>query len=807
MTSIPEDLPDFDEYPEPDALTRICPACGAAAEWPDCDVCGFDFAAPQQEAQGTGTNIDWTEAERFLGLIDPEAETWCFRTIHHQTKIVTKYGGTLEQCRAALERDHAAGRGLFVVINEGGQDSASIRRVRAAFADFDLVGSLPESFDLEPSIIVSTSPGKAHTYWLVDDLPLDQFTPMQKAIIARFGSDPGVFDLPRVMRLPGSLHRKDPAHPYPVRIIHEAGGQPYSASQMLAAFPPLATSTTATAAPAPGGGPLVIETNRHGDVLNLAARLARAGMAPDAAFAAMSAERARGRWTRTVDDGELLRAIVGATGKIADGTWAAPPIPDHVQATADALVQQKAAPAQHPLSRIIPMGGPLFAPDWIIPGVVEAGVITVAGARGVGKTTSVYPLACVAAGIHEPGYPLAPHPDRWRHVLYVSEHPAQVQRIAAGLAHHLGITTEEIGQRVHLVEAVRMAASYLVEVGPNYREQFTRKAEGVELSPLVVLDTQAATIALENENDNAEASAAIAALKQRFEALPVWIIAHVAKGDLNRRNAHELTARGAGAIEADAVGCLYLVKDGDGHDADRWLVLGKHRFETGVTEWHLSSHTREVEATNAWGEVEPTVLRWSIARVPDKTRAERAADAETARKMGEESALRMLIVETVSRAWDAGEPLNRKGVQEAVKGRRGAVYDVIAELVEDGRLFEVHVPSNLRTNPARSVFLVALTEEERDRLKATGEPPQREIPPSWRKPETGTDGDQRAEPEQEKGPLPLVPDSLVPLRKKERGPADGAPKTRPSCSDSLNVGTDGDQRGPAGTGGDRCTRR
>ena len=467
-----------------------------------------------------------------------------------------------------------------------------------------------------------------------------------------------------------------------------------------------------------------------------------------------------------------------------------------------ALEQQAVAELEaelaHPLAKVLPMGGTPAAPDWIIPGVVEAGVITIAGARGAGKTTAVYPLACAAAGIHEPGYSLAPKSGRWRHVLYVSEHPAQLQRIAMGLAHHLGITVEEIGQRVHLVEAVRMAASYLVEVGQHYREQFTRRVDGVELLPLVVLDTQAATIALENENDNAEASAAIAALKQRFEGLPVWIIAHVAKGDLNRRNAHELTARGAGAIESDAVGCLYLVKDGDGHDADRWLVLGKHRFEATRHEWRLDSGSLEVQARNAWGEIEPTRVRWAIAR-PDKPRAVAVAEAKDAARDAEATELRRCITAMVAQAWRDGEPLNRAALKRKLGGRAQTVADAIADLVDAAELYEVPIPAKVRTHPRRDAFLIRLTEEERDHLKATGEPPQVEIPPAWRKADSGTVGNDCPEPERENELVSIVPDSIVPLRETTRECMDGATESPPSCSTFLNAGTVGNDWERLGT--------
>jgi len=81
------------------------------------------------------------------------------------------------------------------------------------FADLD--GSPIEpilSAKLEPHMIVESSKGKYHAYWLVDDCPLDQFSIHQKAIAKRFDSDPSVCDLPRVMRVPGFNHLKGVSH-------------------------------------------------------------------------------------------------------------------------------------------------------------------------------------------------------------------------------------------------------------------------------------------------------------------------------------------------------------------------------------------------------------------------------------------------------------------------------------------------------------------------------------------------------------------------------------------------------------------
>ena len=69
-----------------------------------------------------------------------------------------------------------------------------------------------------PTVIVESSPGRWHAYWKTHDCPLEEFTRRQGQLAARFRGDPSVTDLPRVMRLPGFLHRK--RDPFLTRVIY-----------------------------------------------------------------------------------------------------------------------------------------------------------------------------------------------------------------------------------------------------------------------------------------------------------------------------------------------------------------------------------------------------------------------------------------------------------------------------------------------------------------------------------------------------------------------------------------------------------
>jgi hypothetical protein len=92
-------------------------------------------------------------------------------------------------------------------------------------------------------MIVETSPGHFHRYWLVDgDWPADEqgridFAAVMERMVESYGSDKNAKDLCRVMRVPGFLHRKTEKH-HLVRMVEASGGR-YSRAEIIAAFPPV----------------------------------------------------------------------------------------------------------------------------------------------------------------------------------------------------------------------------------------------------------------------------------------------------------------------------------------------------------------------------------------------------------------------------------------------------------------------------------------------------------------------------------------------------------------------------------------
>lgn len=381
----------------------------------------------------------------------------------------------------------------------------------------------------------------------------------------------------------------------------------------------------------------------------------------------------------------------------------------------------------HPLAVFVDCEGKAKPPRWTIPGFIGHGVTVISGAQGVGKTTALLPLAMTAAGLH--GDELKPI--NWRHVVYVTEDIDQAQRILAGLRFDgkLGIEQAAVNERLHMVEAVRLDPAFVASVGTTYREKFTRTVEGVEILPLVVLDTKSAVLAIENENDNSEASLMMAALKQGFDRLPVWLIGHLAKAVANNTDA--LTSRGAGAIEGDANQTLFLIKEGE----KRFLKQGKKRFEPKWPELEITSYTRETMELDEFGNPESVMLRWGIAAPSLTNRKEAKEQAIEAQRKADDASLRIEIMDAISTASNLGHPLGRTGLSAAIRRKKSAIVATTEQLLTERWLIEIFVLAKERLHPRKSSFFICLSAHEHDLLLAgTGLPQERlAIPASWKK--------------------------------------------------------------------------
>jgi Protein of unknown function (DUF3631)/RepB DNA-primase from phage plasmid len=212
-------------------------------------------------ARGNTTNAAYTEL--FLRKLAPDTDQFSYQTFtdnaakrdHYKLNCVRDpfarvlHGSLADQCNTLMQLS-AAGAGIYIVVNETdfrGRATANVVRVRAYFVDLD--GADPRNLlrlRLRPHLVTETSPGHYHAYWLVAGATLEQFKSVQQRLAKPMGGDRSVCDLSRVMRLPGFLPQKDPAHPFLVTVGSVESGPPYSDLDFQAALAeaeaPFATS-------------------------------------------------------------------------------------------------------------------------------------------------------------------------------------------------------------------------------------------------------------------------------------------------------------------------------------------------------------------------------------------------------------------------------------------------------------------------------------------------------------------------------------------------------------------------------------
>ena len=117
--------------------------------------------------------------------------------------------------RKAVEEWQAEGRGVYVVINDGGDTDADITGCRAFFCEWD---DRPKDWQLnawqelglpEPTIQVDTGGKSIHCYWVLNDpISPQHWRILQKRLLDHADADRALKNPSRVMRLPGTFHVK-----------------------------------------------------------------------------------------------------------------------------------------------------------------------------------------------------------------------------------------------------------------------------------------------------------------------------------------------------------------------------------------------------------------------------------------------------------------------------------------------------------------------------------------------------------------------------------------------------------------------
>jgi RecA-family ATPase len=281
-------------------------------------------------------------------------------------------------------------------------------------------------------------------------------------------------------------------------------------------------------------------------------------------------------------------------------------------------IEQPQTPEEKPKSRWQPVSlnlTKLDPIDYLVDGFFAHSFSVIAGQPGVGKTTAMLSIALTAAGFILNSEIKC---EARRKIIYVSEDTAQVKRSLYAYSKHMNIDPIQLNDYFILIESIRSTADELIELAHNVIENTINNER-----PWVIIDTANATLDIENENDNSQVGAFMAALKQTiFTKLntSICIITHTAK--TMSKEDDSAMARGASAYTGDATLTAVLFMD---EENNRYLRLIKTRYEPVFREVLLISQMHHEAVVNRHGNMQDVnciIVTPQISSAEDRKQAQ-----------------------------------------------------------------------------------------------------------------------------------------------------------------------------------------
>lgn len=190
--------------------------------------------------------FDRDEARAFIRALRKPADAIRLRAFYH-SENPAKQGDSGRKGGpdpTLIHQWQQEGRGIYVVINDGGDKDADIKQCRAIFCEWDnrpvewQVTAWKELGLPEPSLQVATGGKSIHNYWILSDtISPDQWLPLQARLLEYTQADQTIRNLSRVLRLPGTFYANGSgALTDKVSIIHSSEKY-YTYDQLNSAIP------------------------------------------------------------------------------------------------------------------------------------------------------------------------------------------------------------------------------------------------------------------------------------------------------------------------------------------------------------------------------------------------------------------------------------------------------------------------------------------------------------------------------------------------------------------------------------------
>ena len=163
-------------------------------------------------------NLDRNEWRSFLDILGKDIKTVRLRSFFpkgHPLKA-TDHGKKSHADGEWIHRMQSEGRGVYIVVNDGGDTDSEITACRAFFCEWDdrpkeeQINAWKDLGLPQPTLQIDTGNKSIHNYWVLKKV-IDPKTwkPIQERLLDHADADRALKNPSRVMRLAGTYHMKD----------------------------------------------------------------------------------------------------------------------------------------------------------------------------------------------------------------------------------------------------------------------------------------------------------------------------------------------------------------------------------------------------------------------------------------------------------------------------------------------------------------------------------------------------------------------------------------------------------------------
>ena len=273
--------------------------------------------------------------EEYLHLLDSNTDSFLFTAFDYRKEKKPKiFYGSLQELQPQLKALNDDVFCIYVTVNETkagtSRRKADIIRARAIWIEDDVPVDEPrDDFPIQPSMIVESSPGKYHYYWLTSTDNFTEWNSVMDTMVEVWGCDKNARDISRVLRLPGFKHRKDLSSDFTTELVSTLGTV-YSWDDILCAFPPARSADPAADEPGLYKEAAAIEailssTNYHSSLTSIAMSMSNHGLSRDMQLYALRGimlsipkEKRREEWEARISDEHLYECIDSGLSKVSE---------------------------------------------------------------------------------------------------------------------------------------------------------------------------------------------------------------------------------------------------------------------------------------------------------------------------------------------------------------------------------------------------------------------------------------------------------------------------------------------------------